>query len=199
MRKWLKAATTIVRVTLIFLAAFVAGYPARVAAFAHVQSFTVPARAGEVFRLDGEVWVCLNGNQSHQPLRVGQRLSPGDVVLTGADGRVEWSLNPNSYFQVGPRSQVRVFGTALEYMHFDVERGEVFVIADRIADRMALEIDTRHKLLTVMRRGSYRVRVAANNDTEATVVSGELQFMNDDGKAVRVRKHQQVRFLVPEQ
>src|SRR5689334_10511716 len=64
-----------------------------------LPSLIVSARAGDVTRVEGNVWLKQRGESSLLPLRIGKRLSSGDVVVTGDQGRAEWSLNVDSYFQ----------------------------------------------------------------------------------------------------
>jgi hypothetical protein len=69
------------------------------------QSRLVSARVGDVTRVDGDVWLKRSGESDLQSLRIGRKLSAGDVVLTGGQGRAEWSLN-----QV---TRVRIFKSRL--------------------------------------------------------------------------------------
>jgi hypothetical protein len=162
----------------------------------HRRSLIVSTRVGDVSRLDGEVRSKQRGEANPRELQVGDKLSEGDIVLTGAQSRAEWSLGPDSYFQVGGESQVRLYET-LDEMHFDIERGEVFVIVSSLDKGEVLELDTPHALLTVARRGRYRIRVSKNGDTEATVVQGELRFVNSKGEAGRVTTRKQIHFFLP--
>ena len=162
------------------------------------QSRLVSSRVGDITRVDGDVWLKRRGESDLQSLRIGRNLSAGDVVLTGAQGRAEWSLNPSnpgSYLQIAPHSQVSVYEDSADQMHFDIFQGEVFVIVGTLARGEALELDTPYALLTVTKRGSYRVRVSANNDTEADVALGELRFVDSKGKTGRITKHKHARFF----
>ena len=166
------------------------------------QSALVSARVGDITRVDGDVWLKRRGESDLQSLQLGRHLSAGDVVLTGAQGRVEWSLNPSSpgsYFQIAPRSQVSVYEDTAAEMHFDIFQGEVFVIVGTFDRGEALELDTPYALLTVTKRGSYRVRVSANNDTEADVALGELRFVDSKGETGRITKHKHARFFAPKE
>ncbi|HKQ08706.1 MAG TPA: FecR domain-containing protein [Blastocatellia bacterium] len=160
-----------------------------------LPSLIVSARAGDVTRVDGNVWLKRRGESSLLPLRIGKRLSSGDVVVTGDQGRAEWSLNVGSYFQVAAHSQVSVYEESPDQMHFDISQGEVFVIVGTFERGTVLEIDTPYALLTVTKRGSYRVRVSTNKDTEADVARGELQFADSKGQTGKVTKREHVRFF----
>ena len=64
------------------------------------------ARAGEVVRVEGEVQVKRERENSVTHLPVNFKHLPDDLVITGATGRAELSLNPDSYLQIGPQSRV---------------------------------------------------------------------------------------------
>lgn len=161
---------------------------------APARAQVVSASAGVVSRVEGEVWFRKKGATELGRLPSGQKLAPGDLVLTGEGGRCEWTLNPGSYLQVGPLSQVRIYETKLYDMHFDVERGEVFAVVGTLDNHAALVLDTPPALFTVARRGRYRVRVRAGDETEAAVAEGELRFTDAKGKEVRVTKRRRARF-----
>ncbi len=161
---------------------------------ASAQSQVISASAGKVSRVDGEVWFRHRNETGLQPLHVNQKLVAGDLILTGTSGRAEWSLSPGSYLQVGPISQVRIYETSLDQMHFDIERGEVFAIVSKLDNRAALVLDTPPALFTVAKRGRYRVRVHVGDETEAAVAEGELRFTDGEGKEIKVTKRRRARF-----
>lgn len=119
------------------------------------------------------------------PLRKGQTLSADDTVLTGTQGRAEWSLNPDSYFQVGPSSRVRIYDIGFKQRHFDILRGEIFVIVNALDREAPLELDTPLALITITKSGSYRVRVSPDGDTEATVVHGNHRNLFSGARSLR--------------
>lgn len=161
---------------------------------ASAQSQVISASAGTVSRVDGEVWFRHRGATGLQPLRADQKLVAGDLIVTGGSGRVEWSLNLGSYLQVGARSQVRIYETSLDQMHFDVERGEVFAVVAAFDKHAALVLDTPPALFTVVKRGRYRLRVETDDETEAAVAEGELRFTDSEGKEIKVTKRRRARF-----
>ena len=120
-------------------------------------------------------------------------------MVTGDQGRAEWSLNADSYFQVAAHSRVSIYEESPDQMRFDISLGEVFVIVGTFDRGTVFEIDTPYALLTVAKRGRYRVRVSTNKDTEADVAQGELQFVDSKGQTGRVMKRKHVRFFVIKQ
>jgi hypothetical protein len=121
-------------------------------------------------------------------------LNDGDRVITAGSGRAEWTLSLDSFLQIGADSDVRIYATSLEAMHFDIERGEIFVINSSLNGSTSLVLDTPPALLKIVRSGRYRVRVAADSETEAAVSDGELQFVNGEGQIIKVRGRRRVRF-----
>lgn len=63
------------------------------------------AQAGVVKRSAGSV-LLLRGGGPGQPLAVGQAVQVGDVVRTGADGRVGITLADDSLLAAGPNSEL---------------------------------------------------------------------------------------------
>ena len=158
------------------------------------QAQMISARAGLVTREDGEVFYSPGGGSEVRQLQKGVKLGDSDTVLVAGKGRAEWTLNPDSYLQVGADSFVRVRETSLDRMHFDVERGEVFVIVSRLEHDASLVIHAPPALLTVVKPGRYRFRVAENGQTEAAVDKGELQYVDNQGKQVKVKNRMQINF-----
>jgi hypothetical protein len=146
-----------------------------------VQTQVISARAGLVTRVEGEVLYRRRNEKELRQLQAGVRLGDGDRVITAWNGRAEWTLSPDSFLQIGADSDVRIYATSLDAMHFDIERGEVFIISRSLNGSTSLVLDTPPALLKVVKSGRYRVRVAADSETEAAVSDGELQFMNAEG------------------
>jgi hypothetical protein len=163
----------------------------RFAGFAQsqTQSQVVYARAAEVMRIDGDVRLRRHGEAETTPLLPGTKLTPDDLIVTGMNGRAELSMGPDSYLQVGHGSHVRVYEVTASTIHFDVERGEVFVIVRSLPKEISLIVDTPPAPLTIAKRGRYLVQVAADGATEVAVEKGELSFTGSGNKTVRIRSH----------
>ncbi len=162
------------------------------------QAQVVSASAGLVTRAEGEVSYQPRGEKEPRPLRIGVKLSVGDAVVTTGKGKAEWSLTPNSFLQVGADSSVRVYELSSGQMHFDVERGEVYVIARSVRKGESLIVHAPPGLLTVYKPGRYRVRVDAHGDTDAAVAKGELRYVDAKGNLIRVGKRKEVHFYTGE-
>lgn len=162
------------------------------------QAQVISARAGVVTRAEGEVFYQHRGEEAVRQLQVGVKLGDGDAVITKQGGRAEWSLTPDSFLQVGADSSIRVCELSAGQMHFDVERGEVFVIVRSLKRSESLVVHAPPGLLTVYKRGRYRVRVDANGDTDAAVAKGELRYVDAKGNLTRVGTRKEVHFFTGE-
>lgn len=165
----------------------------RFACFAQsqTQAQVVYSRAAEVTRIDGDVRLRRHGEIETTPLLPGARLAPDDLIVTGMNGRAELSMGPDSYLQVGHDSHVRVYEVTTNMIHFDVERGEVFVIVRSFPKEISLIVDTPPAPLTIAKRGRYQVQVAADGATEVAVERGELSFTDSGNKTIRIKSHRQ--------
>jgi hypothetical protein len=148
------------------------------------------ARAGEVVRVEGEVQVKRERENSVTPLPVNFKLLPDDLVITSGNGRAELSLNPESYLQIGPQSRVRLYEILPSVIHFDIERGEVLALVNSLSKNSTLILDTPPTPLTVLKKGKYRIRVGADGQSEIIVEQGQLQFTGNLNKIVKLGKHQ---------
>lgn len=163
-----------------------------------LQAQVISARAGVVTRAEGEVFYQPRGEKDLRQLQIGVTLTDGDAVTTTGKGRAEWSLTPDSFLQVGADSSVRVYELNSGQMHFDVERGEVFVIVRSLKSSESLIVHAPPGLLTVYKRGRYRVRVDANGDTDAAVAQGELRYVDVKGNLIKVGTRKEVHFFTGE-
>lgn len=158
------------------------------------QERVVWARAGTVLHAEGGALYRPRNEKDLQTLHKGVKLENGDAVLTAEKGHTDWLLTPGSYLHVGSGSDVRVYETSFDQMHFDVERGEVLVVVRSLKDGASLIIHTPPGSLMVHQAGRYLFRVAENGETEAEVGKGELRYQDHQGKVVSLKKRMKVNF-----
>ena len=87
----------------------------------------------------------------------GQELQPGDLLVTGKDGRISLTFIDNTRFAVGPNSRIAV--SKFEYDRTrqqgsfvtQVDRGSLAVVSGKIAKsaRDAMQVRTPNSLLGV--------------------------------------------------
>lgn len=157
----------------------------------------ISIQAGYVSRVEGQTWIRRHGFIEMNSLRQGISVADGDVVLTGNDGHAELTLTPGSYLRIGPRSEVLVYAIANRRIHFDILRGEVVTIVEKLEKNTTLVLDTPPAELNIVKRGSYLVRVNMDDATESYVEDGELHFIDAQGQLIILHKHKHVRFAAP--
>lgn len=161
-----------------------------------VEAQIISARAGTVAKIEGEVFYrCHSNEKEASPLKIGVRLHEKDTVLTGKAASAVITLNPDAYLLMEADSFLRVNQTALDAMHFDVERGEIFVFSGSLKNGAALVIHTPPAVLTIRKKGAYRFFVEENGNTEANVARGKLSYIDNQGKLQSVKKGRKVNFV----
>jgi hypothetical protein len=117
-----------------------------------------PAAAAEIGRVKTSVGAAaIERAKAKVPAAAGTQLQPGDILVTGKDGRMALTFIDNTRFAVGPNSRV-----ALDTFLFDrkslkgefltrVDRGSLAVVSGQIAKsgRDAMKVRTPTSLLGV--------------------------------------------------
>lgn len=133
----------------------------------------ISARAGGVNFVSGDVSVRSERGKSWLRLSTSDELKSGDVVRTGADGRVEILLNPGSYFRAGADTQFTLADASLEDLRVGLSRGSAVLEATGYADSdLLITVATPRGLVRVVRSGVYRIDVGPSGVAEVTVLKG---------------------------
>lgn len=141
------------------------------------DKFVISARAGGVNSVSGGASVRAHGNSEWQQLTIKEDLETGDVVKTGADGRVEMLLNPGSYLRIGENSEFELSDSSLENLELRLIRGTAIVEATGADDtELLINITTPHTRLAIVRRGLYRLNVVPGDNTELIVRKGRVML-----------------------
>lgn len=129
----------------------------RIAAGIALIAMATPAVAeiGRIKRVTAPAWVERGGKRIVPA--VGQTIEQGDVLATGANGRLSVTFIDNSRFSAGPKSRI-----ALSEFRFDetthkgafvtrVDRGSLAIVSGQIAkeDKQAMRVRTPTSLLGV--------------------------------------------------
>ena len=161
-----------------------------------LEAQIISTRAGTVKKVEGEAFYrCHLNEKEASPLEKGLKLHEEDTLLTTKEASVVITLNPDSYLLVGADAFLRVKQTTLDAMHFDIERGEIFVFVRSLEDGVSLVIHTPPAVLMVYEKGDYRFLVEENGNTEANVVRGKLRYTDNQNNPVRVKKGKKVNFV----
>jgi hypothetical protein len=159
----------------------------------------ISARAGFVNFVTGEVMWTPVGQGITEALAADDELNSGDVIKTGADGRVEVLLNPGSYLRVGANAEFEMTDNSLDRLTIKLNRGgaiiEATVYSDSSAPQFVIGVNTPRGRVSITRSGLYRINVAQDGTSElavykggasvgdglTTVKSGQVATLNGDG------------------
>ena len=158
------------------------------------EQYVISAKAGGVNSIFGDVALKRRGETQWQPLNQQDELDSGDMLRTGANGRVEILLNPGSYLRAGENSEVELTNASLDMLQLKLVKGSSIVeVAGADEARTLIEVRTPQTKVAIDRKGLYRIDVVAPNATEvfvrkgrAMIGEGFLATEVKDGKKIRV-------------
>jgi uncharacterized membrane protein YgcG len=133
----------------------------------------ISAKAGGVNFVAGDVKARRADAAEWQRVSVKDDLKTGDLVRTGADGRVEVLLNPGSYLRASALTEFEMADSSLDSLRLRVTRGSVLVEATGY-DNMGLNIEvaTPQTRVEILRSGVYRFDVTQSGETVVSVQKG---------------------------
>ncbi len=139
------------------------------------EKFGISARAGGVNAVTGRARVHGQGAAEWQDLMITANLETGDVVKTGADGRVEVLLNPGSYMRLAENSEFELSNNSAENLEVRLIKGTAIMEVTGAEDtELLINITTPHTRMAIVRRGLYRVNVVPGDATELIVRKGRV-------------------------
>jgi hypothetical protein len=148
--------------------------------------FIISAKAGGINAVSGRAAVHGKGVSEWQQLTIKEDLESGDVVKTGADGRVEMLLNPGSYLRVGENSEFELANNSLDNLEVRLLRGTAIVEATGTDDmELLINITTPDAKLAIVRRGLYRLNVVPGDSTELIVRKGRVMLDGDSHTKIK--------------
>ncbi len=137
------------------------------------DKYLISAKAGGINFVAGNVTVSRNGAGGQLSLTEQDNLEDGDLVTTGAEGRVEVLLNPGSYMRVGENSEFEMADTSLEHLRIKLLRGSAIIEVVGTDDTtLSLKVETPQTSAAIIRRGIYRLNVLQGGATEVLVQKG---------------------------
>jgi hypothetical protein len=139
------------------------------------DKYVISAKAGGVNSVVGSVRVQRQGLNDDQLLTSQDDLAVGDVVNTGATGRVEVLLNPGSYFRAAENTEFQFVDTSSENLRLKVTKGTAIIEAtgaDESDLRIAVDVPQGH--FAIVRGGLYRINIGAT--TELLVRKGSVEL-----------------------
>jgi hypothetical protein len=150
------------------------------------EKYLISAKAGGVNYVAGNVKVLRKGDDRQQSLTETDDLGSGDIVTTGAGGRVEVLLNPGSYMRVDENSEFELTDASLDNLQVRLIRGSAVVEATGSDDvELALKINTPQTEALIVKGGIYRFNVLPGETTEILVRKGRLLYGRGLGNEVK--------------
>lgn len=139
--------------------------------------YVVSAKAGGINFVSGDVRLSQAGGRDNRILTSRDALDSGDVVSTGATGRLEVLLMPGSFLRVAENTQI-AFKSATDELQFDVTNGTIIVEASGITGDGAelMKVGTPRGVVSLLRSGIYRITVASDGSTNVAVRKGRAQI-----------------------
>lgn len=154
------------------------------------EQYAISAKAGGINLISGDVRAKRRGTTEWRSLASQDNLENGDLLQTGADGRVEVLLNPGSYLRIAENSELELTDAALDSLRLRLLRGNAVLEVTGTGDRAApIEITTPQTRVAVDRKGLYRVKVPSADTTVVRVRKGQALVGGTtvkDGKEITV-------------
>lgn len=152
------------------------------------EQYTISAKAGGINFVSGDAAVRRKGVAQWQQLSPSDDIESGDVVRTGADGRVEMLLSPGSYLRAAENTEIDLADNSLDSLRVRLIRGSAVVeVAGADEARVAIQVDTPQAKVTVDRKGLYRVNAQPGGATEVLVRKGEAMVSSSQTKPTKVK------------
>lgn len=152
------------------------------------ERYVVSAKAGGVNSVSGDVTVTRRSATGRQQLTQGDEIDSGDVVTTGASGRVEVLLSPGSYLRAAEGSEFELTDSSLDSLRVRLLKGSAVVeAAGADGARLFLEVATPQTRVVIDRKGLYRVNLLPGRATEVLVRKGQALVGSDSSTAVKVK------------
>lgn len=154
------------------------------------EQYVISAKAGGINLVSGDVRAKRRGTAEWRSLTSQDNLENGDLVQTGADGRVEVLLNPGSYLRLAENSELELTDAALDSLRVRLLKGSAVLEVTGTGDRISpIEITTPQTRVAVDRKGLYRVNVPSADATVVRVRKGQALVGGTtvkDGKEITV-------------
>jgi len=150
------------------------------------EKYIISAQAGGINLVSGNVTVLPSGSDRQQSLSSTDDLQTGDIVTTGAGGRVEVLLNPGSYMRVTENSEFELANASLDDLQVRLVKGSAVIeVTGAEGVDLAIGINTPQTDALIVRRGIYRFNVLPGGTTEIIVRKGRVLPGNDAANIVK--------------
>jgi len=142
----------------------------------------------------------IEGNVSYQhtadvdwsAASVNLPLEPGDRIYTGYDGRAEIEFDDGSIFRLAHNTDIEILSLKEERIQIRILVGLSNLM---VASDTDFEINTPVAAFTALRKGTYRLGVDDDGNSDAIVRKGELEAANDQFSR-RIQAGEMVRIAI---
>ena len=131
------------------------------------------ARVVRISLLSGDVTIERNGSQLWEQAELNMALVEGDIIATGADGRVEIQFDARNFVRLDHDSVVKVTTLRDEGIALSLSEGTASLDLARFDhDHEYFEIDAPKSTIAAEKTGRYRIDVARNGGVRITARGG---------------------------
>ena len=157
------------------------------------EQYVISAKAGGVNSLSGDVLLKRRGQAEWRSVTDQDNVDSGDVVRTGANGRLEMLLNPGSYFRVAENGEFELTDASLDMLQVKLINGSAIVeVAGADEARTQIGVMTPQTTVVIDRKGLYRINLEANGTTEVIVRKGRATIRGNSLVATEVKDKKKV-------
>ncbi len=162
---------TLLIMTILFSAISVAADKKKASSSEDQSLYIVSAKSGVVSIIDGDV-TFKRGTSVWESVVEGDELKAGDVIKTGATGRMEILLNPGTYLRIAENSEVAFPDLASFKLKLSLLKGTAILEAS-IVD-VSIKFTTPQYMFTITRDGLYRFSATDDGKSELMVRKGRI-------------------------
>jgi len=153
-----------------------------------------PSRAVRLQYVTGQVSVQPGGVNDWVAASINRPIAAADRVWTDKDSRAELHLG-TAAIRMNAETSLTLSNLTDNTVQVELDQGTLNLRIRRLYSGEIYEVDTPNLAFTIRKTGVYRFDVDSNGDTtNVTVFKGEGDATGD-GPVVRVRSHEQARFM----
>jgi hypothetical protein len=142
--------------------------------------YIVSAKSGIISLIDGEATL-KRGAGSWEALLEGDELKAGDVVKTGATGRMEILLNPGTYLRIAENSEFAFPDISNFRVNLKLLKGTAILEASIVS--VAIKFNTPQYLFTITQSGLYRFSASPETGkSELMIRKGRIMVAGEQVK-----------------
>jgi hypothetical protein len=135
--------------------------------------YIVSAKSGVVSIIDGEVTL-KRGASAWESLLEGDELKAGDVIKTGATGRVEILLNPGTYLRIAENSEFAFPDLANFKLKLSLLKG-MAILESSVVD-VSIKFTTPQYMFNITHAGLYRFSATPEGKSELMIRKGRVMI-----------------------